>query len=351
MARIGTLASIVLALAVASVPLAARAEDDSDRAEQAFKEGNRAFAAGDFHSAFAAYRTAWSIKQTFDIACNLGRTEVELSLSRDAAEHLDFCLRTFSVSSRGEVRDANKRFRELFQRVRREVTALALEVRPSGAEVTVDGASYGIAPLGRELFLAPGPHLLRARMAGYEEEERAVTAEAGGTLNVTITLPTATPTAAPVAAPTARPAEAAPRAPVPAAPKSPAPAERGTEPRTIVVLSGAAASLVVLGIGAYFSLDADAARDDASRLGSNVHGSTLPACGTGVATSACADLRAAVDREQRSRDRADVALATGALLGAVTLGAWLAIPDIVSSNRARIKATTWVESQSTGVAV
>src|SRR6185369_1258087 len=152
-------------LAAALLALGARpalaSDDESERAEQAFKDGNRAFAAGDFHAAFAAYRAAWSLKQTFDIACNLGRTEVELSLARDAAEHLDYCLRTFSVSSRGEVKDAYKRFRELFVRVRREVAALSVEVRPSGAEITVDGASYGLAPLGRDIFLDPGPHRVR----------------------------------------------------------------------------------------------------------------------------------------------------------------------------------------------
>jgi hypothetical protein len=334
---------------VATAPGVSHAEDDSERAEQAFKEGNHAFAAGDFHRAFDAYRTAWSLKQTFDIACNLGRTEVELSLSRDAAEHLDFCLRTFSVSSRGEVRDANKRFRELFQRVRQEVAALALEVRPAGAEITVDGASYGVAPLGRELFLAPGQHLLRARLSGYQEEERAVTAEAGGTLNVTITLAGATASPAPAPALAARPAQTA--APAPGRVPATAPAARGTEPRTIVLLSGAAASLVVLGVGAYFSLDADAARDDASRLGSSVHRSTVPACAQGSGSPDCTALKSAVDREQQSRNRADIALATGALLGAATLGAWLLIPDLTRSERAELKATPWFTGQASGVAV
>jgi hypothetical protein len=343
--------SIALALLVLGTTNVGLAEDDSERAEQAFKEGNRAFAAGDFHRAFDAYRLAWSLKQTFDIACNLGRTEVELSLARDAAEHLDFCLRTFSVSSRGEVRDANKRFRELFQRVRREVTALSLEVRPSGAEVTVDGASYGPAPLGRELFLAPGSHLLRARLAGYQDEERAVTAEAGGTLSVTITLSAASPSPAPVAVPAARAAETAPAAPAPGRARRAAPPARGIEPRTIVLISGAAVSLVALGVGAYFSLDADAARDDASKLGSTLHQSAVPGCGAGASSPDCSALRAAVEREERSRDRADAALVTGALLGAASLGAWLLIPDIARAGRARIKAAPWVAGHASGVAV
>jgi len=279
----------------------------------------------------------------------LGRTEVELALSRDAAEHLDFCLRTFSVSSRDEVRDANKRFRELFNRVRREVTALTLEVRPLGAEITVDGASFGMAPLGRDLFLAPGPHLVRAHLNGYEDEERAVTADAGGTLAVTIAL-----AAVPVAPATA--AAAAPVAPAPAAAPAPSPVatprvESGMEPRTIVLLSGAGASLVALGLGAYFALSADSAQDDASRLGATAHAGPDPACTTGVATSTCASLRNAVEREQDNRSRADIALTTGALLGGVTVGAWLLSPDIARSGTARVKAAPWVASGGSGLAV
>jgi hypothetical protein len=109
--------------------------------------------------------------------------------------------------------------------------------------------------------------------------------------------------------------------------------------------------LVVLGVGAYFSLDADAARDDASRLGSSVHRSTVPACAQGSGSPDCTALKSAVDREQQSRNRADIALATGALLGAATLGAWLLIPDLTRSERAELKATPWFTGQASGVAV
>jgi hypothetical protein len=345
MARVSKVLGLVLAALLAGTPRTVLAQDESDRAEQAFKEGNRAFATGDYHAAFEAYRTAWSIKQTFDIACNLGRTEVELSLSRDAAEHLDFCLRTFSVSSRDEVRDANKRFRELFQRVRREVAGLSLEVRPAGAEVTVDGASFGLAPLGRDLFLSPGSHLVRVRMPGYVTEERAITAEAAGSLSVTITLANAE--AAPAPAPPAGSRASNPEAERPAATP---PAGSGTQPRTIVLLSGGGLSLVAIGMGAYFALAADAARSDASKLGASVHASA-GSCGVTATEASCASLQKAVDREQDNRNRADIALTTGAILGAVTVAAWLLIPDIARSDRAELKAAPWVGSDASGVAL
>jgi hypothetical protein len=335
MARVGRALGVALTLFVATTSRPSRADDESDRAEQSFREGNRAFADGDYHAAFDAYREAWSLRQSFDIACNLGRTEIELGLSRDAAEHLDYCLRTYSVSSREDVRAAKERFVTLFQRVRREVGALAVEVRPAGAELTVDGASYGTAPLGHEIFVTPGTHLVRAHLSGFRDEERSITAEPGAALGLAISL---------VA--DARPAVAtAPTAGAPARQEVP---RKGMEPRTIVVISGAAASLIALGVGVGFALDAGAAHDEASR-----HGEAASQDGTGCPTAStstdCAGLEDAVSREKRSRNRADAALLTGAILGGATLAAWLVIPDLARSKSASLRAVPWIGRETTGV--
>jgi hypothetical protein len=301
------------------------ADDESERAEQAFKDGNRAFAAGDFHAAFAAYRAAWSLKQTFDIACNLGRTEVELSLARDAAEHLDYCLRTFSVSSRGEVKDAYKRFRELFARVRREVAALSVEVRPAGAEITVDGAGYGLGPLGHDIFLDPGPHRVRARLVGFRDDERSVVAEAGGSLSVSLALESA------AAVPPVLVAAPPPVAGDPAA-SAPPSESGGIQPRTIALVTGTGLSLVALGIGVGFTLDASTARDDAKSLGARIHQSPEGGCPSSLPD--CQELRVLVDHEQQSRRVADVALVTAASVEVATLVTWLLIPDLGTARKA-----------------
>jgi len=315
----------VAALLVAgSVVFGARpsdaAEGDAERAEAAFREGNRAFAVGDYHAAFAAYRQAWSLKQAFDIACNLGRTEVELSLYRDAAEHLDYCLRTFSVSSRDEVRDANKRFHDLFVRVRAEVSALSVEARPAGAEITVDGASYGVSPLGHDIFLDPGTHRVRARLPGFQSDERSVVAEPGGTLSVALTL-SQLPAVAPVASVAGRPAE-----PTPSAHPAVLP-EPGMQPRTVVLLSGAGLSAVALGIGLGFAIDANAAHENAAELGNRIHQSGEGSCAR-AASADCLALTDEVSRQQNSHDAAQFALIASGGIAAATLAAWLLIPDV-----------------------
>ncbi|HSU40849.1 MAG TPA: PEGA domain-containing protein [Polyangiaceae bacterium] len=336
MARVGRALGVALALFVAAMSRPSRADDESDRAEQSFRDGNRAFASGDYHAAFEAYRAAWSLRQSFDVACNLGRTEIELGLSRDAAEHLDYCLRTYSVSSRDDVRAAKERFSTLLQQVRREVGALTLEVRPAGTEITVDGASYGTAPLGHELFVTPGSHLVRAHLTGFRDEERSITAEPGAALGLSISLEA-----------NARPLAAAP---VAGAPSRPQPARKGIEPRTIVVISGAAASLIALGVGVGFALDAGAAHADASR-----HGEAASETGTGCpprSTSPdCVALTDAVSREKRSRHRADAALLTGVILGAATVGAWLVMPDLARSKTTSLRALPWIGRETTGVSL
>ena len=338
MARVA--GAVAVALLVLLVACTARADDDTERAELAFRDGNRAFAAGDYQAAFAAYRTAWSLKQTFDIACNLGRTEVELTLARDAAEHLDYCLRTFSVSSRDDVRDANKRFRDLFARVRREVGALTVEVRPAGAEIFVDGASYGIAPLGHDIFLDPGMHRVRVRQSGYEEAERVVNAEAAGSIGVTFSL---LPLRAVAPAPAAARAGSASQT-------SPEMATHSLEPRTIVVMAGTGLALVALGIGVGFTLDANAARKDAADLGTSIHEGVAGGCNN-PALPACQELRDLVDRQERSRHAADIALGAGIGLAAATLGAWLILPDRSPPERsAKFRALPWVSAGSSGLA-
>lgn len=346
MAPVGRLLAFATLLVCASFAGPVRAADDeSERAEQAFKEGNRAFAAGDFHAAFSAYRAAWSLKQTFDIACNLGRTEVELSLARDAAEHLDYCLRTFSVSSRGEVKDAYKRFRDLFARVRREVAALSVEVRPAGAEITVDGASYGLAPLGHDIFLDPGAHRVRARLVGFRDDERSVAAEPNGTLSVSLTLEHA-PSAPPAAAATSVAARPSTQEPEPAPAGS-----SGMQPRTIALLTGSGLSLVALGIGVGFALDANAAHADARNLGTSIHQGAAGGC-TDAGVPECQELKKLVQQEQDSRHAADIALVTAASVEAATLVAWLVIPDFGAKARSgKVRALPVVGQSYSGVLV
>jgi hypothetical protein len=299
----------------------------ADRADELFRDGNKAFAAGDARTAYEAYRGAWSLRKSFDIACNLGRTEAELQLSRDAAEHLDYCLKTYPASSRDELREANRRFRELFAEVRAKVAALRIETRPPGAEVAVDGASYGTTPLAGDVFVDPGKHRVRAELSGFDAEERTIDVTPGASLTVSFLLGRSHEVTRGHASP-----------PVAPAPAPVGPAERRSATlRTTVVISGAALTLIGVGVGTGLYLDARSTSDRIGRIGRALElGSARAVCSGASPPPDCAQLSDEVAHEKSARKGAGFAYSASALIGVATVVAWLAIPDDKEGTNARI---------------
>lgn len=307
-----------LALLGACLATATAARAESDRADELFREGNKAFAAGDARTAYEAYRGAWTLRKSFDIACNLGRTEAELQLSRDAAEHLDYCLKTYPASSRDDLREANKRFRELFAEVRARVAALRIETRPPGAEIAVDGARYGTTPLSGDVFVDPGQHRVRAELQGFDGEERAIEVTAGASLTVSFLLGRTQE------APAAQGSSV--ETPVAALPNSGE--RRSADIRTTVVITGAALTLIGVGVGTGFYLDARATSDRIGRIGRALDlGPGRSACSEASPAPDCRSLSDAVGDEKGSRKAADVAFTASAIAGLATVAAWIVIPD------------------------
>jgi hypothetical protein len=166
----------------------AHTEADRTRARELMREGNELYGEGKLAEAYEKYREAWRTAQAFDIACNLGGTASELSMNRDAAEYLDYCLRHYAASSRPEAVAAEQRARAAFDVVRAKVAAVNLRVTPDGAEVFVDGASVGRAPLEAPLFLEAGPHRIEARQAGLDAGLLEINAKRGEATDAVIEL-------------------------------------------------------------------------------------------------------------------------------------------------------------------
>src|SRR5215212_6726576 len=64
-----------------------------DKARELFLEGVKATEKGQWARAHAAFLAAWSLKQHYQIAGNLGTAEAKLGKWRDAATHLSMYLR------------------------------------------------------------------------------------------------------------------------------------------------------------------------------------------------------------------------------------------------------------------
>jgi hypothetical protein len=324
LARVSRLLRLLVPLALSTAPALA---SEAERARELFREGNEAFAAGDLHTAYDAYQAAWAIRRSFDVACNLGRTEAELGLDVAAAEHLDYCLRTFSTSARDEFRNAEERFRQLLDGVLKRVSVLRLESRPLGAEVLVDGASMGNGPFETPLYLAPGEHRVVVRAKGYRQRELTLHFAAGATEAVQVKLELESSQSA-----TREPAEPEPSrdAPRPRAETTRAPTRSTSEParsaelRTAIVLGGTAITFAGLVVGAAFTLDAASTsrQTDSLRRGAAASG-----CTKGSKEAPCIDYRESIDREASSRNVAEIAFLTGGIAGAVSLAVWLLLPE------------------------
>jgi hypothetical protein len=109
-------------------------------------------------------------------------------MNRDAAEYLDYCLRHYAASSRPEAVAAEQRARAAFDVVRSKVATVNVRVTPAGAEVFVDGARAGRAPLDAPVFLEAGPHRIEARQAGLETVSTEIDAKRGETTETSIDL-------------------------------------------------------------------------------------------------------------------------------------------------------------------
>jgi hypothetical protein len=242
------------------------------------REGNVFYAAGDTQKAYERFLAAWQRAKGFDIACNLGRTALELGRVRDAAEYLDYCLRHYSLSSKDEVVQAEHEVREALDAAKERVATLTIDAAPGGSEVFVDGMEVGRQPLEAPVYLEPGTHRILATLAGHRPASAAVVATAGTETTLRLELSSDVPAAV------------TPRAAERDTPPRPRPDRASPVP---AILTGAL-SLAGVSVGIGFLVaagDKDSARSD--RL------AKLPGespCGQGTPYSSdCAAIRGLAD--------------------------------------------------------
>ncbi|HTN88958.1 MAG TPA: PEGA domain-containing protein [Sorangium sp.] len=230
---------------------AADSENDAltDKVRELFDEGVKAANAGRWSDAHVSFLAAWRLKEHYQIASNLGVAELKLGKHREAAEHLAWYLREAPTTKVEQRRRAEASLKEALAKV----ASVTVQVEPAGAEVTVDGAAVGKAPLKLPVFLAPGEHEIGARLDGYVPAKRAVTAKAGVTETVSLRL----------VGQTMGPADRAVNGPV--VPGTPANPRDTSGPSKPLLYTGMALTGVAAGLGVVFgivSLNNESAADD-----------------------------------------------------------------------------------------
>lgn len=161
-------------------PAAARAEAEGKRAAALRAEGEELAAQGDCRAAVTRLRAAYALRKEAPTVILLGECEVKLGRLPDAAGHLAEGL---SMLGQGKER---ARVQALFDEVRPKVGGVELVVNVAGATV-IAGSFVGETPV-QEVFMQPGEVTILVKKAGYGEQQRKVTAEAGKTVRAEIKL-------------------------------------------------------------------------------------------------------------------------------------------------------------------
>jgi hypothetical protein len=166
-------------------PFVAADRAASDRADELTKQALALAKADRWKEAEPVIREAWSLKQSYDIAGNLGIIENHLSEWPDAAEHLRYALRTFPANGKPE----QKKLLELtLANALPHVAAVKIVANVDKADVLVDGRSVGVTPLAESVFVGPGRRGVEVKRQGYVDAMQDVDAPQGGSVEVALTL-------------------------------------------------------------------------------------------------------------------------------------------------------------------
>ncbi|WP_437619867.1 hypothetical protein [Sorangium sp. So ce1151] len=300
--------ALILAASV-FVTTAGRAETGASDAQRRLeRSADRAVAEGQLAKARDIWLQLWQLEPSEKAACNVGQLAFRVADMPRAAEFLALCLEKTPAPGGGEARERYASRALDLARARQEVGALTFAV-PQGAQVSIDDRPVGRAPLGREVFVAPGSHRVRAAL-GTAAKETAVEARAGEARLVVIDL--AAPAAAPVAD---QRRQAAPRAPVP--PRLLAPAGQAGAadegPAAGLILAGGVATAGSFTLGAIFLTESRGHERRFDDLIARNHG------GYRIAGAELQRAQNAYSAMERAEERAAVALIAGAVLGAGTL--------------------------------
>ena len=301
-----------------------------DPADVQFREGNAAYHQGRFADARAAYVAAFRIKQTHDIAANLGFAEVKLEQWREAAKHLAFALRNWAPTGKVDSKESAAHWLGL---AKQQIATLTITV-DAGAEVLLDGKPV-TTTAGEELFVDPGMHAVGARREGYAPVEQTVQAEKGKAFPVTLTLMLVPEVkAAPTATATAT-------VPVPPG---------GKGPSTAVLVSGGGLTAVALVMGTAFAVVSNGkASDAAAKNEAFVKAGGPRACSTKAPAAGCGALTDLL------KTRATLAQASlGSFVGAGVMAAATVIYGLAaprSERKAGVRAVPVVSGHGAGLVV
>lgn len=159
-------------------------KDNQTLSELLKARANTAMEANELHETRAALLALLSTRFSINAVCNLGLVARRLKLAVEAAENLSRCVRAYSIVPIA-ARDI-ERYDELRAELAMALSMVATVrlLATDGAPVTIDGVPSGVASSDREIFLTPGPHVLKV-----EGRQEHLAFRASGTYKLDFTAP------------------------------------------------------------------------------------------------------------------------------------------------------------------
>jgi hypothetical protein len=170
-------ATALLALALLAPAAAyaqAPAKPDAAKADEAsarFKAGVSFYKDGDFPAALVEFKRAYDLLPNYNVLYNLGQTAREL---KDYAAALSSFERYLAEGGKKIDAKRAKEVQAAVEELRRKVGKLRITTNVEGAEITVDDASVGAAPLKEALTVNAGRRKVGATASGYTPLSRIV---------------------------------------------------------------------------------------------------------------------------------------------------------------------------------
>ncbi len=172
-----------IAVLAASAALASPHVALADRADDLFREAVELAKADKADAAYQKLLEAWSLKQSYDIAANLGGMERKLGKHKEAVEHLEFALKNFPPSVDVAVRE---RIQADIAASKKEIGAVDVAC-PANTKLFLNGKPVGEGP-NATILLEPGTYELSG---AHREKGGAVITlkvDKGQTLAITLDL-------------------------------------------------------------------------------------------------------------------------------------------------------------------
>lgn len=330
------------------VPAPQPSPEGADKADAIFQQGNELYRLKKYVEAEAAFEEALRLKKTHDIAANLGYAEMRQGKLREAAEHLDFAVRTWPPTGKPDKRQYAV---ERLGIVKKEVATLTIQVGVAGAEVFVDGKTIGTSPLPGAVFVEPGSRTIEAKGSGYADARQVIEAAKGAEQVVTLALIAATavtepnpvppPTGSPTAAGSAATTSSAAVPPVLSSDEATSPGG----PHRLVLGLGTVTAVAAFGFGLTLAIvssvkagEADDARDTLESKGGS------SACTVALLGGECAALHDLRDDAAKTGTAAVWTLIGAGILGGGTAIYALTAPK--SSARSGAKDSVNVDPRS-----